>query len=73
MKLMVLHSKKYQVKKLKQHIINIPNSEDTSKFNEITKPIFKQLRKLEEENEKLLAIKKRAVRKVFLTSKLSFI
>ena len=42
-------------KKLKQHIINIPNSEDTSKFNEITKPIFKQLRKLEEENEKLLA------------------
>ena len=31
-------------KKLKQHIINIPNSEDTSKFNEITKPIFKQSR-----------------------------
>ncbi len=52
-------------KKLKQHIINIPNSEDTSKFNEITKPIFKQLRKLEEENEKLLAIKKELLEKYF--------
>ena len=52
-------------KKLKQHIINIPNSEDTSKFNEITKPIFKQLRKLEEENEELLAIKKGLLEKYF--------
>lgn len=57
--------KKISQKNLNSLSVTMPNNEELSKFDNIIQPIFEQIRTLEEENERLLEIKKELLTNLF--------
>src|SRR5699024_11412458 len=57
--------KKISQKNLNSLSVTMPNNEELSKFDNIIQPIFEHIRTLEEENERLLEIKKELLTNLF--------
>lgn len=57
--------KKISQKNLNSLSVTMPNNEELSKFDNIIQPIFEQIRTLEEENERLLEIKRELLTNLF--------